>query len=256
MANEVFSLLFLNPPYDDEEASDGESKRTELAFLQRCTPYLMQGKGVLAYIIPRRVLHRTARFLAANYFEIRCLDFPADERENFGQIIVFGKRRKQPAPDPDKEYEIHEWADAAPEDTDQKMFKGGMVVYPLEPQPRRKVLFANLFLDPESMADEAGTKGLWASPLIKQVFRPVETKKRNPLMPLRDGHIGMLAAAGMLNNLTIDTDDGRRILMKGRTYKEYVTKSSTEAKIVRQEQIRTNVVLLDLENGRFEEIRA
>ena len=74
-------------------------------------------------------------------------------------------------------------------------------------------------------------------------------------MPLRQGHVAQLTAAGFLDNLLLERDD-QRILVKGRTYKEYETVEETEAKIVRRERMRTTVVRLDVDTGIFTDIQA
>ena len=46
------------------------------------------------------------------------------------------------------------------------------------------------------------------------------------------------------------------MLVKGRTYKEYVLTESTEDAEVHREVLRTSVVALDLVSGEFEEVQA
>jgi hypothetical protein len=36
-----------------------------------------------------------------------------------------------------------------------------------------------------------------------------------PLMPLRRGHLGLLAAAGLANGAVLENQEGRRLLVKG-----------------------------------------
>ena len=49
---------------------------------------------------------------------------------------------------------------------------------------------------------------------------------------------------------------GSRVLVKGRTYQEYVLTESTEDAEVHREFLRTSVVALDLATGEFEEVQA
>jgi tRNA1(Val) A37 N6-methylase TrmN6 len=53
LTDESVTLLWLNPPYDDDR--HGDEKRLELAFLKSTTPKLVRG-GVLAFVIPQRIL--------------------------------------------------------------------------------------------------------------------------------------------------------------------------------------------------------
>jgi hypothetical protein len=74
-------------------------------------------------------------------------------------------------------------------------------------------------------------------------------------MPLRKGHLAMLIAAGFLNNLVLEAN-GRRVLVKGRTYKEFVLAESTEESETYREVLRTSVVALDLQTGEIMDIWA
>ena len=259
IANGVFSLLYLNPPYDDEGQSEDGSKRTEVAFLQRCTHYLRHKDGVLVYIIPKRILRGAAsRYLSTHYYNLRCWDFPEGEREAFGQVVIMGKRRDQPVPDSNMEDQIRAWATDPPDYRRLRRGYGGhsyVERYRCWSGVAGQILFNNLFLDPDEIADEAAAKGLWQNPLVRQSLWPEADVRRRPLMPLRQGHVAMLTAAGFLDNLMLE-QDGTRILVKGRTFKEYEIIEETEEKIVRIERMRTSVTSLDLDTGEFADIKA
>jgi len=63
-----------------------------------------------------------------------------------------------------------------------------------------------------------------------------------------------LQAAGFLNNILLEAT-GRRVLVKGRTYKESIPVESDDPDVeVEREVLRTSVVALDLRSGRFEVI--
>jgi single-stranded DNA-binding protein len=73
-------------------------------------------------------------------------------------------------------------------------------------------------------------------------------------MPLRRGHLAVLIAAGFLNNILLESD-GRRVLVKGRTYKESVPVESGDPEVeIEREVLRTSVVALDLRTGYFDVI--
>ena len=110
IANGAFSVLYLNPPYD----FDGEQKRTEHAFLTYTTRYLAE-RGLLVFIVPRRRLAVSARYLSTHYGGIRCWAFPQPEREVFDQVVLMGHRKEDPSPDPYAEGRIREWAFGEPE---------------------------------------------------------------------------------------------------------------------------------------------
>ncbi len=124
------------------------------------------------------------------------------------------------------------------------------------------MLFASQFFDPEVAAQQARQSGLWASPALAERLWPAEERPVRPLMPLRRGHLAVLIAAGFLNNILLEagpsTGSGqapRRILVKGRTYKEMVPVDSGDPDVeVEREVLRTSVMALDVRTGRFEVI--
>ena len=102
----------------------------------------------------------------------------------------------------------------------------------------------------------------WASAALADRLWPAEERRVRPLMPLRRGHLAVLIAAGFLNNILLEADPStgsgqapRRILVKGRTYKEMVPVDSGDPDVeIEREVLRTSVVALDLRTGRFDMI--
>ena len=246
IANGAFGLLLLNPPYDH----DGETKRVEHRFLLHTTRYLAES-GLLIFTVPRKRLAVSARYLASHYRRIRCWAFPDPEREAFDQVVLMGYRKAEPHADPHAEQQIREWADGEPETLTAHHYP----VYTAQTTPAGDVLFATRTVDPVAAAAEARRSGLWASPEITDSLWPTGDLRTRPLMPLRRGHMAMLVAAGFLDNLVLETDD-RRILVKGRTGKEFVLVEATEDKETYRERLRTTVVSLDLKDGQITDIAA
>jgi hypothetical protein len=61
-------------------------------------------------------------------------------------------------------------------------------------------------------------------------------------------------AAGFLNDILVEAG-GRRVLVKGRTYKETIPVESEDPDVeIEREVLRTSVVALDLRSGQFEVI--
>ena len=118
----------------------------------------------------------------------------------------------------------------------------------------RPVLFTSQIFDPEAAAEEARRSGLWANAALADRLWPAEERRVRPLMPLRRGHLAVLIAAGFLNNILLEAS-GRRVLVKGRTYKETIPVESDDPDVeIEREVLRTSVVALDLRSGRFEVI--
>ena len=246
IANGAFGVLLLNPPYDH----DGETRRAEHRFLLHTTRYLTES-GLLIFIVPRKRLAVSARYLASHYRRIRCWAFPDPEREAFDQVVVMGYRKAEPHADPHAEEQIREWAEGEPETLSPYRYP----VYTAQTTQAGDVLFATRTVDPVAAAAEARRSGLWVSPEITDSLWPAKDLRTRPLMPLRKGHMAMLVAAGFLDNLCLESD-GRRILVKGRTSKEFVLVEDTDDKETYRERLRTTVVSLDLEDGQITDIAA
>ncbi len=106
VANQAFSALFLNPPYDD---SWDEQRRLEHAFLTGLSRTLARG-GLLVLLIPQRRLDLSARYLASHYAEHAAYRFPDPEWADFGQIVLFARRRTEVRHDGAAEAQLREWA--------------------------------------------------------------------------------------------------------------------------------------------------
>ena len=224
IANRAFSLLWLNPPYDH----DAEDKRTEHAFLTQCSRYLAPD-GLLVFIVPRKRLRVSARYLASHYSRLSCWAFPDAYAE--GQIA--------------------RWADGELESLDDARYSQ----FRLEAEPAGEVLFTTRSIDPVTAAAEARRSGLWQSPQVTDALWPQEDVRTRPLMPLRRGHLAMLVTAGFLDNLELESGNSR-ILIKGRTAKEMILVDETPEKEVYRERMRTTVVALDLQTGEITDIDA
>lgn len=246
IANEAFGLAYLNPPYD----YDGEQKRAEHAFLTHCTRYLAEN-GLLVFVVPRRRLAVSARYLASHYSTMRCWAFPYPEREAFDQVVLMGCRKAEPSFDANAEKQVRAWADGELESMGSNRYP----IFEAPAAPAGDILFATRAVDPLTAAAEARRSGLWTSTDITDALWPATDLRTRPLMPLRRGHMAMLVAAGFLDNLCLQAD-GRRILVKGKTSKEMSLVENTPEKETYRERLITTVVALDLDDGQFIDIAA
>lgn len=252
IANRAFSLLFLNPPYD-WDADEGE-KRVEQSFLSHCTRYLIDD-GILVFIVPKHRLTYSTRYLATHYFNIKVYEFPPPEYDLFDQVVVIAKRRGWP------NYE---------QSTDQyldELIHGRAVMnrlgaqddyygrYHIPAVPEGDVMFNSRLIDPVAATKDAQENGLWVDKEIREVIWPREERRVQPLMPLRRGHLAMLTAAGLLDNLVLEGAD-RTVIVKGRATKMNERVSSDKDKEVWREQLVTSVVAIDLATGEFQTISA
>lgn len=244
IANGAFSLLALNPPY----SFDDEKRRLEHAFLTGLSRALCPG-GVLLFLIPQRHLAVSARYLAAHYAGFRAFRFPDPEFGEFGQIVLLATKRAQPALDLEAQARLEAWSSAdLPPLPDE--LEGSPASVPA--LPRVEILFAPLAFDPALAAQEARRRGVWTQAAFAEQLWPPDEQATRPLMPLRRGHLALLVAAGLLNDVVLNQDE-RRVLVKGRTRKELVPVESDDADTeIQREVLRTSVVVLDLDSGAIE----
>ena len=250
IANNAFQVLYLNPPYD----FDSEDKRVEHAFLMHCTRYLVSG-GLLMLVVPRHRLVVSAKYLAANYDRLECRRFPDPEYDNFDQVILMGNRRMQPEVNPYGEEKILNWARCPTEQMktlEDETTIGVLISIPTG--ERTDLLFTIRSVNPAQAAAEARKSGLWTNQTIKDSLWPSHTVKVQPLMPLRQGHMAMLVAAGFLDNLCMEAK-GKRILVKGRTVKKMEMVSANEDEEVWQDRMYTTIRTLDLDTGKFQDVQ-
>jgi predicted RNA methylase len=244
LANGAFSLLWLNPPFD----ADDEQRRLEHAFLTGLSRALCPN-GVLALLIPQSRIAVSARYLAAHYTDFRAYRFPDPEYAAFRQIALLAIKKAQAMPDPQVQARLEGWSAAdLPPLPDNSV--GPPVVVPA--LARANIFFAPLAFDPHLAVQEAWRRGVWMQATFAEQLWPPDERPVRPLMPLRRGHLALLIAAGLLNNVVL-RQDGKRVLVKGRTSKELVPVESDEPDTeIAREMLFTSVVVLDLDSGALE----
>jgi hypothetical protein len=174
-----FSLVWANPPFDDEV---GGGMRTEHTFLQRATQWLRPG-GILCFVCPDHVAERweVSDFLTQWYTRLATLPFPSEHRR-FNEVIVFGIRRS-------KSIERHD-AKALEECERLPLPPDPTFPYDIPPgQPPKR--FEKIELTEGEIAAEFA-----ASPLKKWMEPPADPPLPQPPLPLATGHLALLLAVG------------------------------------------------------------
>ena len=246
-----FGLIFLNPPYDTEGYSPDGRKRTELAYLQRCTFYLAV-YGVLVYIIPQSILGQVSQHLSSYFQDIQCVPFHQEERERFNQIAVLAKKKANAFPDAAMERKISGWAYLPQEETEPPPDLRSTYLVPSSVQSA--VLFINLELNLAGAVEEAAGQGLLNNQVIRRSFWPERQENTRPLLPLRKGHLAQLIAAGFTDNVELQ-HEGEILLVKGRIDKVWEETENTPTRTVSSEKLTASVVTLNLNTGKLERIR-
>jgi hypothetical protein len=221
LTDESVTLLWCNPPYDDDR--HGDEKRLEFAFLKSTTPKLVRG-GVLAFVIPQRILRlaEIARYLASQYEHLTVLRFPDGEYERFKQILLLATRReKYNVPTNEDVEAIRRLA----ESNLPALGFASAPVYPLLPAPLkgaggRAITFRRLDWAPDDLVEASRWAGVRKTRAWQDLVHPVNSEVAfTPTMPLKKGHLAMLMASGMMGTLHLTSDDGYPMLVKGRVVK-------------------------------------
>lgn len=218
-----YNLLYLNPPYDHDEADgDGRGGRLEHQWLVRCRHWLQAG-GVLVWVVPQHMLRFRAatQHLLSWYDRLQAYRFPDESYDQFRQIVLFGVlRRKSVVADGEM---VAQWALLA-------QGKEALPPLPLLAEPAyvlpplavkgEAFKFRAQFIEPAEALAEAravgvSRKGAWQEHL-DAAHMGAELR---PLTPLKIGHMHSIIAAGHLNNQVLRDETGERLLIKGRSYK-------------------------------------
>jgi hypothetical protein len=101
----------------------------------------------------------------------------------------------------------------------------------------------------EDLIADAAEHGVWTRPELDPILlKPAEHTPR-PLMPLRKGHLSLLLAGGMFDNLVIRGMRGEKLVVRGHVLKVRSTVESTGARAVEAERFSVAVSVLDLRTG-------
>lgn len=247
VSDRAFDLLWLNPPYDFDDAdATVRAERYESFFLERFLPALAY-KGVLVLIIPYKVLKmRKIRALLAGLSELKFYKFPDPEYNAFNQIVVIGRKAMCFASDYHKNIDLIEDQNAHVMPTVEEM-----PPIAVEVAKRGRLLFKANHIDPQEVFE-------LTEPLKARFFRsitPASLAGVRPLMPLRQGHMAMLLAAGFINGELKNGD--KDLVIKGSVDRKTVTSSETTEthQITRRtKKVIINVRALNMNTGEIESI--
>lgn len=207
----AFGVLFLNPPYGESgRDKKGRTHRLEVEFFRRTEHYLAAG-GVLVYIVPHYSLTDGIIRTLACYRDLHVWR-AADP--TYKQVVIMGASPGMDRKDGDpnaSELLLRARADL------ESVPVIGMADEPIYTPPSGLKVKS---FRPKNVSDqdiralvEANESG---NRLIAQL-RLRRTDIGRPLVPVRDGHIPVLVAAGALDG-KLDMD-GRSLLVKGSCYR-------------------------------------
>ncbi|MBU1248738.1 MAG: class I SAM-dependent methyltransferase [Proteobacteria bacterium] len=206
----AYSVLYLNPPYDDE--GDGEG-RTEFKFLQATAGYL-QTDGILIYIIPEKVLKkpRVSEALPVWFKDMKVFRFPDEDYQAFGQVVFIGRRFSGKSKAAVQEYLLNLAYPLALDIEVEHPF-----IVPASPDIKNFHFHSSYLAQEEitSIAVSAFAQREMEIGLVKKGVGCVRT-----LMPLRSGHTALMLASGVMDGVYRDPGSGSLLVLVGETRRE------------------------------------
>lgn len=262
ITNNAFELLFINPPYDWTIEGDKKSKRFELTFLEYHKKYLSVSGGVLIYVVPITSIQYIYRHFS-KLKDLQIFSFPEGEYDRFKQVVLIGQSSVSIGPEQmDKNNALLKSViEYAKQTTD---------ICPFLPTTQQTAECKTKYHIKESATDlknfrstrfvpEEAYESVMKSPLYKDFDRETgvlgdsSRTELRPLMMPKEGHIGMLIAAGYANGLIVQ--DGKELLIKGvidsfRTEVEPVEGEKANV-ITTQTQYKIAINAIDLTNHKY-----
>jgi hypothetical protein len=209
-----YSLVYLNPPFDDEFGGGG---REEVKFVRQAIDLLVPG-GILVLVCPVNQVYGTyemSELLDTWFDRIELYLFPDDCR-SFRECVVFGRCRKTALPEthirdqgalstrgirccssaPTEqltrlgEPQSSEWRGGRPNSESRKS-QLDVWELPFSPGPKR--------FQKTALTDEELERELACSPLYEKLCQRVLSPIKRPPLSLNKGHTSLLLLTGMLD---------------------------------------------------------
>ncbi len=236
-----FALLWLNPPYD--WAGDGTGERLEERFLKAYWDALVPG-GLLVLLVPEGQVERAWRFLEGETSFALAFRFQEEEYPRFKQVALLAAKKR------------YYW-ESSPAPAVLPFGRGLREAWRLQPYVSPAEEEPTLRARPKEAADllaEARRSPLWDR---VEGFSARGAGGFRPLLPLRQAHMALLIAGGLMDLKEVRIG-GRRYAVLGTLSKDtevYEEREEGRRKTVEREVFRVGLTLLDLETGEVREVR-
>ncbi len=191
----LFSLLYLNPPYDN-----GFFERVETIFLRNLTDHrksVLQDDGVLVFIVPQATLLDAAGILATRFSELSVYRFTDQHFDEFNQVVLFG-RFKRPGIQEKRENTrlLKECSNASKDDLFSLDYADG-VTFQLS-ESKKEPLFRAGVLNMAELLRDVQNSTLFDQ--TKEIFnnRAFSATFQNPILELKPAHYGVAIASNVM----------------------------------------------------------
>ncbi|MBX3059344.1 MAG: hypothetical protein KF770_22975 [Anaerolineae bacterium] len=233
---EMFNLVYCNPPYmfaDEMNDKEMEFGRDEYKWMVG-TRKNLQPDGLFVWVVPQHMLlHRNSlTYLASWYDNIQAYRFPDEEYAQFHQVVVFATlRQAKQMPDEEEVERLRTYGRLGSKLDILTAQAEPVYVLPPLAVPPDQVKFRSAIVSPEEAIAEAASAGVAATEEFAIHLRPRSTQSHRlkPLTPMKKGHLVSIVAAGLLNGAVLEKD-GQRLMLKGQSYKTWVSAEKVEPK--------------------------
>lgn len=211
------TVLYLNPPYDQ----DREFGRLEHRFLVRFAQHLCPGAGYLFFLVPGYALEASADFLAREFLDLRAWRLPDPEYQAFRQVLLVGRRAAKPLTTATFARTIVEWS----RDSDSLPVLPERCPDPftVDPEPYYSINYA---FAPFDLTGAVEAFRPWKDVPVGTSFsaRELLGARFETAMPPKPVHIALALAAGMFNGHRLEPNQPRHpaLLAKGVFHRELV----------------------------------
>ena len=208
---EAFHLMFLNPPYISVVSENGSRTRHEKRFLVETIGKLMPG-GVLIFVIPYyRLTADLCKILADNYEQLNVWRFTEPEFSRFRQVAVIGIRKRR-SEDLETAAELERLSHEPQSIPLITEIEEGFYDVP-SASKKVEVFKGELFNEKELERQLAHSDSFKR---LMNARSELDRAKKQPLLPLSIGQIGLVGGSGLINGL-VDCDTPH--IIKGRIIK-------------------------------------
>ncbi len=246
VSNGSFSVLYLNPPFDEH----GKEQNRWLEFTH---DWLSPG-GWLVFVTTEESALRTdtQELLHRNYEQIACYRYPAEYR-NFNEVIIFGRRRTTELPYHQRRATLYT-ATSLTTLTLQEQFSFAV---PAHESPKR---YNMIIPDIEESMNALRSVGISAGEVWKRTTQAASlSSKWQPLLELSDGHIANLISSGVFDGLAIRDAELGRCLITGYSSKakskpviEVSEDGATQTRTVSEIPV-VHLVVMNIDTGEVHE---
>lgn len=201
-AVESYSLLYLNPPYDDEIADD-RSRRMEAVFLEHCFRWL-QPRGVLILVIPAQQLASCSGILGPHFRDLAIYRLTEPEAAHYRQAVLLGVRRTRHERERLNDRDFRGARNYLMEATNRYI---GLAPLPDVPDRVYVIPAGNAIVHlnyrglPLDSLEDLLPRSRAYRQAARTVFAPPVHVTGRPLTPLHEGHAGILSCSGLLNGV-------------------------------------------------------